>query len=259
MCVPTIAELLRIVGDPAASIEDRARAGDELAALGDPRVVGEGRLLVPAGFVLSKPSRESVGVTIAVAAFGIARFPVTVADYARFIDEGGYDDASHWSNDGWRWRIAEGADAPRFWGADEWAPYLVKNHPVVGVSAYEAEAYASFRDARLPTELEWERACRGDDGRDFPWGEAWDEHAASHRDYGPRATVAVGCFPRGASPCGAHDLVGHVWQWTADDQGDARIVRGGAWNNLPWSIGCCGRNAYPRTARFSNLGFRLAW
>jgi formylglycine-generating enzyme required for sulfatase activity len=166
---------------------------------------------------------------------------------------------------------------PRFWGEAEWAAYLVPNHPVVGVSYFEAEAYAAFIGGRLPTEAEWEKAARGVDARKYPWGSDWIDDACGMRGVGPRSTVPVGVFPKGASPYGVRDMVGSIWQWCTDpfrgwraeggassddgadrDEGAVakRTTCGGAWNTLQWSVSCTSRNGYPPSARFSNLGFR---
>jgi iron(II)-dependent oxidoreductase len=260
-----IARHLAVLADATTSLEERIDAAQALARAGDPRIAAARPVAIPAGTLRHKASNDSPVVEIAVLAFAIAPYPVTVGEFARFLADGGYDDPSYWSPEGWSHRLDEDVERPRFWGEAEWAPYLVANHPVVGVSAFEAEAFASYRGARLPRDHEWERAARGDDARDYPWGEAWDPEACCFRERGPRSTVPVGVHPRGPSPFGVHDLCGAVWQWT-DDAGAAegqygpyRVVRGGAWNNLPWSIGCSGRNAYPPEARFSNLGFRLAF
>ena len=183
---------------------------------------------------------------------------VTVADFRVFVEAGGYDDAPLWTPAGWAWRCKAHIDAPRFWDEPQWAAYLAPDHPVVGVSAFEAEAFASYRDARLPSEGAWEGACRCGDQRKFPWGNDWDDGACAHRDAGPRCTSPVGCYARGTTPSGVRDLCGSVWQWTQTERGDRRVVCGGAWNNLRRDIGCHARNAYPPSARFSNLGFRLA-
>ncbi|MBM4374354.1 MAG: SUMF1/EgtB/PvdO family nonheme iron enzyme [Deltaproteobacteria bacterium] len=261
----SLARHLAVVADVAASLEDRIASAHALAEEGDPRLAEARPIPIPAGILRRKISNDSPIVEIAVPAFAIARYPVTVGEFARFIADEGYDDPSYWSAEGWSFRLDEGLERPRFWGEAEWAPYLVSNHPVVGVSAFEAEAYASYCGARLPRDHEWERAARGDDARDYPWGDAWDPAACCSREHGPRSTIPVGVHPRGMSPFGVHDLCGAVWQWTEDARasegtyGPPREVRGGAWNNLPWSIGCSGRNAYPPEARFSNLGFRLVF
>ena len=275
------AKLRAVIGDPGASLDARLAAGEELALLGDDRATATDRVLVPGGPFLRGGHAPDEGVRtppreVHVSSFRIDRYPVTVAAYAEMIAAGGYRERRHWSRAGWAWRAAESIDRPRFWGEAEWASYLVPNHPVVGVSAYEAEAYASFRGARLPTEAEWEKACRGTDGRRYPWGDAWIDDACGMRNLGPRRTVAIGSYPKGVGPHGLHDMVGCVWQWCADaadedaetededpfvdpegyDESTERVTRGGGWNNLRWSLSCTSKNGFPPGARFSNLGFR---
>jgi formylglycine-generating enzyme required for sulfatase activity len=218
----------------------------------------DGLVLIEAGALHHKETPKSAVEMVEMHSFAIGRHLVTVEQYAAFIDEGGYEDVSLWSSDGWAWKLDHDAEAPRFWGEDEWAAYLEPTFPVIGVTAYEAEAFAAQRQLRLPSENEWERACRGDDARDFPWGDVWEDDRCGHRDYGTRCTKAIGSYPQSVSPLGIHDLVGNVWQWTSDVHGDVWAVRGGAWNNLPWSIGSAGRNGYKPAAQFSNLGFRVA-
>ena len=267
------ADLLSTIEDDDAPLSERIAAAHALAEAGDVRATATDRIVVPAGtFVMGDPFRE-----VELQAYAIDRYPVTVASYAAFVAAGGYRERRHWSSEGWAWRAQNAIAKPRFWDEDEWRAYLVPNHPVVGVSFYEAEAYAAFRGARLPSEAEWEKAARGTDGRKYPWGHDWRDDACGMRGIGPRSTVPIGVFPRGASPYGARDLVGCVWQWCTDpflgwggpddDAGDdgesatdvspaRRATRGGAWNTLQWSVSCLGRNGYPPTARFSNLGFR---
>ena len=277
----TEAEDLIAIAQSDAPLEDRERAGEALASLGDPRAVLVDMVTIPRG-LLKRARGEAttelgVSLEVEVSAFAVDRYPVTVAAFARFVDEEGYAREELWSEAGWAWRRREAIDRPRFWGEPEWAAYLVPNHPVVGVSFYEAEAFATFRGARLPTEAEWERACRGGDGRCYPWGAEWRDDACAMRGVGPRRTLPIGTFAQGESPFGVRDMVGCVWQWcrdiaspdaldrspvdpcaTASDDGEdvQRITRGGAWNTLQWSVHCTARNGYPPTARFSNLGFR---
>ena len=281
------ADLLKSIEREGTSLDERVELCERLGDLGDPRA-GEW-VLVPAGrFVMGTDPEEEPGqkphesprIQPSLSPFEVTRTPVTVAHYARFVDGGGYADRTFWSDDGWTWREGEGIVCPRFWSAEEraeWAPYLTPSRPVVGVSWYEADAYARWAGARLPTEAEWERTARGTVGSVYPWGDVWENDRAGWRDHGPRKTLPVGAFPRGESGCGALDMVGCVWQWCSDwyapdayASADARdpsgpdapappprrVVRGGAWNTLRFSLRCANRNAYPPSARFSNLGFR---
>jgi formylglycine-generating enzyme required for sulfatase activity len=265
-------ELLSTIESADSTLDERIAAAHALAVLGDARATAIDRVVIPRGaFAKGDPPRQQE-----LRAYAIDRYPVTVAAYAAFIETGGYRDPRYWSAEGWSWRTEGAIDRPRFWDEDEWSTYLVPNHPVVGVSFYEAEAYATFRGARLPTEAEWEKAGRGVDGRRYPWGNDWRDDACGMRGVGPRSTVPIGVFPKGQSPYGVRDLVGCVWQWCTDpfvgwgdtSGGDVdtaadgatsparRTTCGGAWNTLRWSVSCLGRNGYPMTARFSNLGFR---
>jgi len=169
-------------------------------------------------------------------AYEIDIVPVTVEQYARFIEAGG--------------------PVPRFWGEEEWRAVLDPRNPVVGVSWDDAEACARWLGRRLPTELEWERAARGEDGREYPWGNGWDPARAHHRG-GPRHPLPVGGFPSGASPHGLLDTAGNVWEWCAGQFAPGlRPARGGAWNAHPEQLRCASRNGWPPGARFSNIGFR---
>ena len=188
--------------------------------------------------------------------YEIGETPVTNAEFAPFVERG-YLERSLWSEGGWTWREESGVVAPRFWENPDWNDYLGQDQPVVGVSWYEADAFARSLGMRLPTEAEWERAARGDDGRRFPWGDDWDPESAAHRG-GKRHTLPVRSLPRNRSPYGLYDCAGNVWEWCADAYGPGlRSARGGSWNAHPPQLRCAARNAWPEEARFSNLGFRL--
>jgi formylglycine-generating enzyme required for sulfatase activity len=267
----------RVLEDPAAPLEDRITAAVELGE-GDPRPGNFVR--VPAGEFWrgSDPPEgewpEQPRLRARTGTFEIGVVPVTVHEFAAFV-RSGYAERELWTEEGWAWKERGAVDRPRFWGDEAWRAYLGPNQPVVGVSWYEAEAYGRFAGARLPSEEEWERAARGEDGRRYPWGEEWDPARAAARG-GPRRTLPVGCFPAGRSPHGLLDAAGNVWEWVADAYdphlhdrilrqdgglpapGDRRAARGGAWNTFPPQLRCAHRNAWPPDARYSNIGFRIA-
>lgn len=200
----------------------------------------------------------------------IGKYPVTNIQFARFVKEDGYQNQEYWSGDGWEWRTGKydsrtleamardwlehrptaKRNAPYYWHSIELSNPIV---PIVGVNWFEAEAYCNWLSrkivavpegyvVRLPRNDEWERASRGCDGREYPWGEGFDKTAANTWDSeatgsGLGGTTAVCAFPQGISPEGAWDMSGNVWEWTSswyDEDKKYRIVRGGSWIGYHW-------------------------
>jgi formylglycine-generating enzyme required for sulfatase activity len=135
------------------------------------------------------------------------------------------------------------------------------DHPVVLVSADDAEVYCRWRrpEFRLPTEPEWEKAARGDDGRIFPWGNEWDPDRLNSGVRGPGGTTPVGQHPLGVSPYGVFDAVGNVFQWTSSTLPEGRrIVKGCAWDDEPGLCRPAFRHGRPPESRHILIGFRCA-
>ncbi len=215
----------------------RARAGDTLSALGDPRFDPDfhylpreenlGFIHIPAGkFIMgSDPKKDSLARDTEQPQhkldlpydYWIAKYPVTVAQFSAFVVASGYK--------------PQGTDNLRG----------IANHPVVNVTWYDALEYTRWLDvqikrlapmkqgnttafwqgltegklqASLPSESEWEKAARGTDGKIYPWGDDFDPNKANTDETGIGATSAVGAFPGGQSPYGLLDASGNVWEWT---------------------------------------------
>jgi formylglycine-generating enzyme required for sulfatase activity len=152
----------------------------------------------------------------------------------------------------------------------EWTPYLwrerrppegLAEHPVVLVSADDAEAYCRWRHPtlRLPTEVEWETAARDEDGRIFPWGDAWNPDRLNSAARGPGGTTPVTRYATGASSYGLLDAVGNVFQWTASVLAEGRrVVKGCAWDDEPGLCRPAFRHGRPPGSRHILIGFRCA-
>jgi iron(II)-dependent oxidoreductase len=148
--------------------------------------------------------------TVVVRNCYIDRYPVTNRRFAMFI-------------------AATGHRAPLYWLDAKW------NHPdapVVGISYRDAETYARWAEKRLPTEEEWERAARGTDERTWPWGDQFATLHCNSREFAAGRTSEVGRFPNGASPVGALDMAGNVWEFTSGNwEGFGKAIRGGSYAN----------------------------
>ncbi|MDT0275366.1 ergothioneine biosynthesis protein EgtB [Blastococcus goldschmidtiae] len=255
-------------------------------------------VLVPGGsFVLGVDSadepfsldNERPAHQVDVPAFRIGRVPVTNAEYARFVADGGYAQPRWWSKRGWRHRTEAGLERPQFWGPDGTrtrfgvVEELPPDEPVQHVTFFEAEAYAAWAGARLPTEVEWEKAAVWDPAaghrRRFPWGAAEPVESLANLGGAALRPAPVGAYPAGASAYGVEQLIGDVWEWTSSPfapwpgfrpmlyadysapffGGDYRVLRGGAWSVAPSIIRPSFRNWDHPIRRQVFSGFRLAW
>jgi formylglycine-generating enzyme required for sulfatase activity len=209
--------------------------------------------------------------TVTLADYRIGRYPVTNAEYQAFAE-----DARH--------------PAPRDWENDTY-PRDKGDHPVVYISWHDALAYCQWLSQKsgkryhLPSEAEWEKAARGEDGRIYPWGDDWDAEKVNSVEGGSKTTTPVGQYsPAGDSPYGIADMAGNVWEWTRslwgkkldepefgypydpEDSGREdlkagdevlRVLRGGAFGNGRRGVRCAVRLGNLPVGRSHGLGFRV--
>jgi formylglycine-generating enzyme required for sulfatase activity/DNA-binding SARP family transcriptional activator/energy-coupling factor transporter ATP-binding protein EcfA2 len=255
-------------------------------------------------FISVKPGRFCFGgdsvqefTVVDSKAFSIAKYPVTNLQYRRFIRADGYNQREFWSDEGWGWRIGkydltarheyhellikrppERRGEPYYWRDEKWNNPLA---PVVGLSWFEAEAYCTWltmsrndnKVYRLPSEEEWERAARGENGREFAWGNDYDQDkfntaAFWNRDDGydwvkdinVSSTTIVNHFPDGRTPDGIFDICGNVWEWTASWFGDEqvnRVVRGTSWGDQRKKVRSAYRDWLTPVDYVNVIGFRV--
>lgn len=221
-----------------------------------------------------------------VPAFFIDRDLTTNAEYAQFIERGGYGLRELWSDEGWAWKERTGVSLPLGWSAQPFRERtffseipLREDVPVTGVSWFEAQAYAAFRGRRLPTEFEWEVAAAWDPARSamrrFPWGD--DENGERGRSL-TYSTHPVGTRPEDTSALGLNDVCTNLWQWTSSPflgypgfvaypypeysqawfDSDHCVARGGSWYTYPALTRTSFRNFYRRNFRPAFIGIRCA-
>ena len=221
--------------------------------------------------------------------YRIARTPVTQAEFAAFVEAGGYARRAWWSDEGWAWREAERATAPVYWARDQdggwlrrdferWVP-LEPRRPMLHVSWHEAEAYCRFAKRRLPTEAEWEHAAGATRGAGpagpYPWGTDVPTSLTANLDWGSMGCVDVDACPDGDSAWGCRQMLGNVWEWTADTFqpypgfvpdhyqeysqplfGSTKVLRGGCWVTRHRLLRNTWRNYYTPDRQDVWAGFR---
>ncbi len=195
--------------------------------------------------------------------YAIDKYPVTRSQYLAFVQ-------------------ATGRKVP---STGHSVPYSVsnkENHPAISVDWKDAVAYcqwlaqATGKPYRLPTEAEWEKAARGDDGRTYPWGNAVPDATRLNFRRNVGDTTEVGQYPNGASPYGVLDMAGNVWEWVADWYGEKyyasspdrnpagptlgtyRMLRGGSWFDFADYVRAPYRGGYYPVYRYGDIGFRCA-
>ena len=228
-----------------------------------------------------------------VPTFRIGRVPVTNGEWRAFIADGGYAQPKWWSERGWAHRQSAGLEAPQFWNLDGTrvrfghVEDIPADEPVQHVTYFEAQAYAAWAGARLPTEQEWEKACAWDPmivrRRKYPWGATEPNAALANLGGEALRPALVGAYPGGASAYGVEQMLGDVWEWTSSPlrpwpgftpmlyeqysapffegsgAGDYKVLRGGSWAVAASILRPSFRNWDHPIRRQIFSGVRLAW
>ena len=260
--------------DPAHAVEVPARGtpGEMVLVPEGPFEMGATSALARGVFAYDNelPRHERV-----LPAFEIDVAPVTNGEFAAFVEDRGYDRPELWSPAGWEWRESKQRTLPRYWERDGGGLAVRRfavtepvdpARPVCHVSWFEADAFARWAGKRLPTEAEWEKAASWDAGegakRTYPWGDEPPTAERANLDQLAFETAAAGAYPDGASPCGALQMLGDVWEWTGDSfeaypgfsafpypeysqeffGGPFRVLRGGSWATQPQAVTTTFRN-----------------
>ncbi len=228
---------------------------------------------------------------VELADFLIDKYPMTNGEYRDFVQAGGYQTSSLWSEAGWQWKEENNITAPLYWSfdGDVWRvremfsnDELKLNHPVTGVSWHEAEAYTRFVGKRLPTEAEWEKAASWNPQTQtkhrFSWGDEAPEASRVNFANQHWGTTPIDAFESVPSAYGCVDMTGNVWEWTATVfdgyagfkpfpykeyselwfDGDHRILKGGSWATRSPILRCSFRNFWRPQFRIAFAGFRCA-
>lgn len=265
---------------------------------GTPSEPVSGDLRVDAGELLLGASRaqpfvmdnEKWAHRVSLEPFSMAVAPVTVAEYAAFVDDGGYSNDSLWTEEGLQWRRQESVTAPAYWRpvGDGWQRRIgatwraideTADHPMMHVNWWEANAWCAWAGRRLPTESEWEAAATtppdGERRPWFPWGDRDPLPQEANLDGRTGYTVPVGSFPAGDGPWGHRQLIGNVWEWTSTTFepyphfepdayrensepwfGTRKVLRGGSWTTRNRYVRSTFRNYFTPDRRDVFAGFR---
>lgn len=235
---------------------------------------------------------EKYAHEVMVAPFRMARAAVSNAEFATFVENGGYANPSLWDEEGWTWRCETGAEHPVYWRQDPAGGWYMRSFDrwrklpldaaVIHVNWYEANAFCTWARRRLPTEAEWEFAATMEPGAHgtlvksrYPWGNEPPGPAHANLDGYALGTVDVADHPAGDNAWGVRQLVGNVWEWTSDTFGpfpgfspddyreysaplfgDTKVLRGGAWATRSRLASGLYRNYFGPERRDVFAGFR---
>jgi len=262
-------EVVVVTEQVACRVTSLERPAAELIPVSPPEKRGAeqvfaeyGMVYIPAGpFIMGgrdedSPSHERPAHSVTLNSYFIGQYPVTNLDFYEFVKNTGHKVPIHWSKGSF--------------------PTGMGQHPVVNVTWQDAQEYAEWRGARLPTEAEWEKAARGTDERNYPWGNRFVDGERCNGNNSVGATTMVNEFPYGRSPYGVWDMCGNVYEWCADyydedyykvspgtnpkgpDGGQRRVMRGGSFGETRAALRVTHRGWGKEAASRETIGFRIA-
>ena len=238
------ASVSNIFASSTTSIEEKMEIAEVLGKVGDHRLVS--------------PNAEDywVHVDLGYTKLLVAKFPVTTQEWRTFL-EGDYNDDSLWSIDGLKWKSKERPSCIQLASSPAVANFVIENQPAVGISWFEAEAFAKAYGARLPDCQERIDIVRGQERRVYPWGKSFGHGNCNTEEVGLGRPCVVGLFPSDKTPEGVYDLAGNVAEWTNESfEGKARL-HPGSWSRGMMSSWSKAFESISPAARLNDLGFRL--
>jgi formylglycine-generating enzyme required for sulfatase activity len=226
--------------------------------------------------------------TFYIETFDIAKYPITNVQFRLFWQQDGYKNRNYWTEAGWQakekgWHNIDGEwkpsntawTQPRYWDNSKYTVFNRENHPVIGISWYEAMAFCMWLSEQidehiiLPTEQQWQRAAQGNTDHIYPWGDILGQSRCNY-DNNIGTTTPVTEYAgenKGDSPFGVTDMSGNVWEWclTEYETGsnelnstNSRVLHGGSWlNGRSVVFRCDYRNWFTSFSWLDGFGFRI--
>lgn len=206
--------------------------------------------------------------------YSISKYPITNAQFRKFIDAEGYNQREWWTGKGWEYRTQGDWTKPQYWTEVDWNSDM---QPVIGISWFEAVAFCLWLskltegNITLPSQSQWQFVAQSTDERKFPWGNSWNQSNCNHNvdKQGIRKTTPVIQYEgKGDSPFGVVDMAGNVWEWCLTDyekstndihtEAKTRVVCGGSWmSDLPDFFHTDLRGNHPPEKSYYDIGFRV--
>lgn len=227
---------------------------------------------------------------VKIESFAIAKAATSYQQYAAFVEDAGYANQKYWNKEGWDWLQKNKITTPNGWKKDAGGNWLIKEFDqwqpmrphaaVIHINWFEASAWCQWAERRLPTEAEWELAASGspeniNEKRTYPWGNELPNEKHINMNSRAMRTIDVGALPNGDSAYGCRQMLGNVWEWTADTFepypefvadmyedysqplfGQTKVLRGGCWATRSRMIRNTWRNYYPADRNDVFAGFR---